>query len=148
MLSNTPALYAPFDQSTGHGPWSPVGYLAPPAGASANVIINGRNVHKVGDTTLPHFASLPVPPDLHSDTISTGSPTVMVNGTPMAVIGSLLASPVGPAGAVAAFGATTVKVDSQSNPTEAATETATEAADAGDELDFGNEDDGFEFVMF
>ena len=113
MLSTTPALYAPFDMTTGHGPWSPVGYLPPPAGASANVIINGRNVHKVGDTTLPHFAALPIPPDLHSDTISTGSPTVMVNGTPMAVIGSLLGSPVGPAGIVAAFGALTVVVDSQ-----------------------------------
>ena len=113
MLSTTPALYAPFDMTTGHGPWSPVGYLSPPAGASANVMINGRFVHKVGDTTLPHFAALPVPPDLHSDTISTGSPTVMVNGTPMAVIGSLLTSPVGPAGAVAAFGAFTVQVDSQ-----------------------------------
>ena len=109
MLSNTPALYTPFDMTTGHGPWPPVGYT----GASPNVQINGRFVHKVGDTTLPHFASIPVPPDLHSDTISTGSPTVMVNGTPMAVIGSLLTSPVGPAGAVAAFGASTVVVDSK-----------------------------------
>lgn len=108
MLSNTPALYAPFDMTTGHGPWSPVGYI----GASPNVIINGRNVHKVGDVTIPHFANLPIPPDLHSDTISTGSPTVVVNGTPMAVIGSLLTSPVGPAGIVAGFGALTVVVDS------------------------------------
>ena len=112
MLSTTPALSAPLDMTTGHGPWPPVGFLPPPAGASANVIINGRNVHKVGDTTLPHFALLPVPPDLHSDTISTGSPTVMVNGTPMAVIGSLLVSPAEPpAGIVAGFGALTVVVD-------------------------------------
>lgn len=109
MLSNTPALYTPFDMTTGHGPWPPVGYI----GASPNVQINGRFVHKVGDTTLPHYANLPVPPDLHSDTISTGSPTVMVNGTPMAVIGSQLTSPVGPAGTVAAFGAFTVVVDSR-----------------------------------
>ena len=100
------------DMTTGHGTLPPVGYT----GASPNVQINGRFVHKVGDTTLPHFASRPVPPDLHSDTISTGSPTVMVNGTPMAVIGSLLTSPVGPAGAVAAFGAFTVVVDSGITP--------------------------------
>lgn len=111
MLSNTPALYTPFDMTTGHGPWAPVGYI----GASLNVIINGRNVHKVGDTTLPHFAALPIPPDLHSDTISTGSPSVMVNGTPMAVIGSLLTCPLGPAGVVAAAGAFNVVVDSQSS---------------------------------
>lgn len=112
-LSSTPALYTPFDMTTGHGPWPPVGYIS----ASPNVMINGRFVHKVGDTTLPHYAALSIPPDLHSDTISTGSPTVMVNGTPMAVIGSLLTSPVGPAGVVAAAGAFTVVVDSQgTNP--------------------------------
>ena len=109
MLSNTPALYTPFDMTTGHGPWPPVGYI----GASPNVQINGRFVHKVGDTTLPHYANLQTPPYLHSDTISTGSPTVMVNGSPMAVIGSELGSPVGPAGIVAGFGAFTVVVDSQ-----------------------------------
>lgn len=117
MLSTTPALSMFLDMTTGHGPWCPVGFIppspTPPSGASLNVIINGRNVHKVGDTTLPHFALLPVPPDLHSDTISTGSPTVMVNGTPMAVIGSLLGSPVGPAGVVTGFGALTVVVDSR-----------------------------------
>lgn len=113
MLSTTPALTMYLDMTTGHGPWPPVGFLPPPAGASANVIINGRSVHKVGDTTLPHFALLPSPPDLHSDTISTGSPTVMVNGTPMAVIGSLLGSPVGPAGSITGFGALTVVVDSR-----------------------------------
>lgn len=113
MLSTTPALSMYLDITTGHGPWAPVGFLPPPAGASANVIINGRSVHKVGDTTLPHFALLPTPPDLHSDAISTGSPTVMVNGTPMAVIGSVLGSPVGPAGVIAGFGAFTVIVDSR-----------------------------------
>ena len=113
MLSTTPALSSPLDLTTGHGPWAPVGFTPPPTGASPNVIINGRNVHKVGDVTLPHFALLPTPPDLHSDVISTGSPTVMVNGTPMAVIGSALGSPVGPAGIVAGQGALTVIVDSQ-----------------------------------
>jgi len=124
MLSTTPALSNILDVTTGHGPWCPVGFLPPtptppgaktpvPSGASVNVIINGRNVHRVGDVTLPHFAILPSPPDLHSDTISTGSPTVMVNGTPMAVVGSVLGSPVGPAGIITGFGAFTVVVDSR-----------------------------------
>ena len=124
MLSTTPALSSPLDMTTGHGAWSPVGYIpivptppgadeVTPTGASPNVIINGRNVHNVGNVTLPHFGFLPVPPDLHSDSISTGSPTVMVNGTPMAVIGSVLGSPVGPAGMVAGQGALTVVVDSK-----------------------------------
>lgn len=113
-MSNTiPALYDPSDMTTGHGPWPPVGYQAPPTGASEDVYINKKLVHRVGDTTLPHFSSLPVPPDLHSDTISTGSPTVFVNKKPMAVLGSELTSPVGPAGKVAAIGATTVEVDSK-----------------------------------
>ena len=113
MLSTTPALSMYLDMTTGHGPWCPVGFTPAPTGFSPNVVINGRNVHKVGDTTLPHFALLPTPPDLHSDTISTGSPTVMVNGTPMAVVGSVLGSPVGPAGIVTGFGAFTVIVDSR-----------------------------------
>ena len=124
MLSTTPALSMYLDMTTGHGPWCPVGFIETvptptgaatpvPTGASPNVIINGRNVHNVGNTTLPHFALLPAPPDLHSDTISTVSPTVMVNGTPMAVVGSVLGSPVGPAGIVTGFGAFTVVVDSR-----------------------------------
>ena len=79
MLSTTPALSMYLDMTTGHGPWCPVGFIPTvptpvgattpvPTGASPNVIINGRNVHNVGNTTLPHFALLPVPPDLHSDT--------------------------------------------------------------------------------
>jgi len=123
MLSTTPALSSPLDMTTGHGPWAPTGFIPikptpagaatpVPTGASPNVIINGRNVHNVGNVTLPHFALLPIPPDLHSDVIATGSPTVYVNGTPMAVIGSALGSPVGPAGIIAGQGALTVVVDS------------------------------------
>ena len=119
MINTEPALAVPTDVTTGHGPWNPVGYLAPPLGYSADVFIEGKPVHRVGDTTLPHFAILPSPPpggDLHSDTISTGSPTVFVNGTPMATIGSLLTSPFGPAGKVAAEAAVSVKVDSNHGP--------------------------------
>ena len=123
-LTNTPALSSPLDLTTGHGPWPPVGFIPivptppgaktpTPTGASANVIINGRNVHMVGNVTLPHFALLPIPGDLHSDTIGTGSPTVFVNGTPMAVVGSLISSPVGAYGGVlTGQGALTVVVDS------------------------------------
>jgi uncharacterized Zn-binding protein involved in type VI secretion len=103
-----PALYTPEDMTSGHGPWPPVGYSPPPDGASANVFINKKNVHRVGDKTLLHVH---LPQDIHSDTISTGSKTVYVNKKPMAIIGSLLTSQYGPAGQVAAFGAATVFVD-------------------------------------
>ncbi len=112
-MSQIPALYVPQDTTAGHGPWPPVGYVAPPVGASGNVFINKKNVHRVGDKTLPHFYLLPSPPDLHQDTISTGSTSVYVNKKPMAVIGSQLTSPVGPAGTVAAYGARNVYVDSK-----------------------------------
>lgn len=112
-MSDIPALYVPSDMTSGHGPWPPVGYAQPPAGASPDVFINNKNVHRVGDTTLPHFYFLPTPPDLHVDTISTGSSSVFVNNRPMAIIGSELTSPVGPAGQVAAYGAQGVIVDSQ-----------------------------------
>lgn len=100
-----PALYTPQDMTSGHGPWPPIGYAPPPAGASTNVFINGQLVHRVGDTTIPHF-SLPI--DVHTDVISTGSTNVYVNNKPMAKIGSLLTCIYGPAGIVAAFGATSV----------------------------------------
>lgn len=105
-----PALYTPQDITSGHGPWPPVGYLPPPKGASGDVFINGKNVHRVGDKTLPHQH---LPPDIHSDTISTGSRSVYVNKQPMAIIGSQLISQFGPAGQVAAFGANSVFLDSK-----------------------------------
>jgi uncharacterized Zn-binding protein involved in type VI secretion len=107
---NVPALYTPLDMTTGHGPWPPVGYAPPPVGASANVFLNRKQVHKVGDQTLPHFH---LPPDVHTDVISTGSVSVFINKKPMAVVGSLLMSRFGPAGQVAAFGATSVFVDNR-----------------------------------
>jgi uncharacterized Zn-binding protein involved in type VI secretion len=106
-MSLFPALYTAADVTSGHGMWPPVGYAPPPVGASANVMINGAFVHHVGDTTLPHYSFLPVPPDLHSDVISTGEPSVLVNGTPIAIQGlSFLA----PAGLVAGLAAVDVVV--------------------------------------
>jgi uncharacterized Zn-binding protein involved in type VI secretion len=107
---NVPALYTPEDMTSGHGPWPPVGYIAPPQGASEDVFINGKNVHRVGDKTIVHQH---LPPDVHNDSISTGSPTVFVNKKPMAFIGSLLISRFGPAGQVAALGANSVFIDSK-----------------------------------
>ena len=104
-----PALYQAGDNTTGHGPYPPVGYLVG-AGQSPNVYIDGKLVHKVGDKTFPHYANL-VPPDIHTDTIATGIPTVLVNGAPIAIAGqSLLACPFGPAGVVGGVAASTVTV--------------------------------------
>ena len=104
-----PALYQPGDNTSGHGPYAPVGYL-PGAGQSPNVFIDGKPVHKVGDQTFPHFANI-IPPDIHTDTIATGIPTVLVNGTPIAIAGqSLLLCPFGDAGVVGGISATTVTV--------------------------------------
>lgn len=106
-MSLYPALYTPADVTSGHGPWPPVGYTPPPTGASEDVMMNGAFVHRVGDTTLPHYAYLPIPPDLHSDVIVTGEPSVLVNGRPIAIQGlSFLA----PSGIVAGFAAVDVIV--------------------------------------
>jgi len=110
-----PSLYTPQDMTSGHGPWPPVGYPPPPKGASGDVFINGKSVHRVGDQTLPHFyiQLLVPPPDIHVDNISTGSKSVYVNKQPMAIIGSQLTCQYGPAGQVAAFGANSVFLDSK-----------------------------------
>lgn len=108
-MSDIPALYTPEDNTTGHGPWPPVGYQPAPTGASADVFINSKSVHRVGDETLIHMSQ---PQDAHTDKISTGSPTVFVNGKPMAIVGkSLLTCKYGEAGTVASFGANSVFVD-------------------------------------
>ena len=74
------------DPINGHGVHPPPIPLPPPAGASSNVFVNGRSVHHVGNTCIPHFGVLPIPPDLHPDILSTGSPTVFVNKKPMSRI--------------------------------------------------------------
>jgi uncharacterized Zn-binding protein involved in type VI secretion len=107
---DVPALYVPVDMTSGHGPWPPVGYIAPPQGASDNVFINGKNVHRVGDETIVHTH---LPPDVHTDKIFTGSPTVFVNKKPIAIVGSQLISKFGPSGQVAALGANSVFIDSK-----------------------------------
>jgi uncharacterized Zn-binding protein involved in type VI secretion len=103
-MSLFPALYAPSDVTTGHGCYPPTGYLPPPIGASPNVIINGLNAHRVGDTTIPHTC---IGVDIHSDVIATGDPTVLVNGRPIAILGlSILA----PSGVVSGYSSVNVMV--------------------------------------
>jgi uncharacterized Zn-binding protein involved in type VI secretion len=105
-MSNLPALYTIGDTTTGHGPFPPVGY--PPSGCSPNVYINSKNVHKVGDNTLPHDS---IKIDTHLDTIATGSTSVYVNGSPIAINGkSLLLCPFGPGGTVGGISANNVYV--------------------------------------
>lgn len=114
-MSLFPALYSPDDQTTGHGCFPPTGYLAPPVGASPNVIINGLPAHRVGDVTIPHTCS---GADIHSDVIATGDPTVLVNGSPIAILGlSILA----PSGVVSGYAAVDVivKVGALNNATTA-----------------------------
>lgn len=112
-MSLYPALYTSSDQTTGHGCYPPTGYLPPPVGASPNVMINGLLTHRVGDQTIPHLC---IGPDVHPDVISTGDPTVLVNGSPIAILGlSVLA----PAGVVAGYAAVDVivKVGNLNNAT-------------------------------
>ncbi len=105
-MSDLPALYTIGDTTTGHGPFPPVGY--PPASCSPNVYINSKNVHKVGDITLPHDS---IKIDTHVDTIATGSRSVYVNGSPMAINGkSLLTSPFGNGGTVGGISANNVYI--------------------------------------
>ena len=59
-----------------------------PAGCSETVIINGRPAHHVGNTFVPHTIPIIPPPPPHSDVLVVGHPTVMCNGTPIAVLGS------------------------------------------------------------
>ena len=70
------------DITTGHGCHAPV----IGATASENVMVNNMPAHKVKDTTVPHTCGS----DVHSDTMSVGSKTVNVNGSPAMQIGSLL----------------------------------------------------------
>jgi uncharacterized Zn-binding protein involved in type VI secretion len=72
------------DPINGHGIHPPPIALPAPQGASSSVYVNGRPVHHVGNTCIPHFGFLPIPPDLHPDILATGSPTVFANGKPLA----------------------------------------------------------------
>jgi uncharacterized Zn-binding protein involved in type VI secretion len=55
-------------------------------------MINGLLSHRVGDVTIPHTCS---GVDAHSDVIATGDPTVLVNGSPIAILGLSYLAPSG-----------------------------------------------------
>lgn len=73
------------DSCTGHGCWPPRAN----ASASIDVLINGRGAFRVGDGWLPH--TCPSIPETHASTQAGGSPTVFVNGKPLARVGDSVA---------------------------------------------------------
>lgn len=73
------------DSCTGHSCWP----SRTNNQASDNVIINGRGVHRVGDSWNAH--TCPSIPETHASTQVSGSPTVFVNGKPLARIGDSVA---------------------------------------------------------
>ena len=67
-----PAAVRLGDACTGHGPFPPRANVA----ASANVIINGKGAHRVGDSWATHCS----PTSCHGGAQAAGSPNVFVNG--------------------------------------------------------------------
>lgn len=80
-----PAVHRLSDICTGHGCWPP----RPNVGASADVFVNGRGVHRVGDPWAAH--TCPSIPETHSSVMGGGSATVFVNGRPAARVGDPVA---------------------------------------------------------
>jgi|TARA_B100001094_G_scaffold226252_1_gene220637 uncharacterized Zn-binding protein involved in type VI secretion len=58
-----------------------------PEGFAANVLINGRPAHHVGNTFIEHTIPTFPPPPIHPDVILTGHATVWIGGGPAAVVG-------------------------------------------------------------
>jgi uncharacterized Zn-binding protein involved in type VI secretion len=71
------------DQCTGHGCYSGRANIS----ASANVLINSRGAHRVGDAWSSHGCAV-CPP--HGASQSSGSPTVFINSKPLARIGDAI----------------------------------------------------------
>lgn len=55
---------------------------------SEDVIINGRNAHRIGDLSEPHYIPGPPPSPKHPETIVGDPGTVMINGKPAARLGA------------------------------------------------------------
>lgn len=68
----------------------PPTFNTPGKAFSANVIVNGRNVHRVGDESEPHTAPSIPPPPPHPEFIVAGdvSVSVFVNERPFAPLGA------------------------------------------------------------
>jgi uncharacterized Zn-binding protein involved in type VI secretion len=68
----------------------PPTFDTPNVAYSGNVIVNGRNVHRVGDKSENHTIPPPLPPTWHPEFIVSGTAAnVIVNGKPVAIIGAL-----------------------------------------------------------
>lgn len=63
----------------GHGCWPP----RPNEVASADVLVNGRGWHRLGD----HWATHCCGPDCHDGVAASGSASVFVNGRPACRVG-------------------------------------------------------------
>jgi uncharacterized Zn-binding protein involved in type VI secretion len=72
------------DSCTGHGSWPPRNNV----GASDDVFVNGRGVHRQGDGWAVHCNPAP---QCHASTLASGSGTVYVNGRQMGRIGDPVA---------------------------------------------------------
>ena len=75
-----PAICRLGDTGTGHGCFS----ARPNNAASADVFINNKGAHRVGDSWESHGCGVCVP---HGGALSAGSGTVFVNGSALGRIG-------------------------------------------------------------
>ncbi len=73
------------DKCSGHGCWPP----RPNNQASADVLVNGKGWHRVGDHWMAH--TCPLIPETHDSVAATGSGTVFVNGKSACRIGDAVA---------------------------------------------------------
>ena len=74
-----PAVVRLSDSCTGHACFP----TRPNTQASSNVFVNGRGVHRVGDSHAIHSCGK----SFHASTQASGSSTVYVNGKAMARVG-------------------------------------------------------------
>lgn len=75
-----PAVTRQGDGGTGHGAFPPRSSTS----GSANVYVNGKPVHRVGDSWPVHCDPTP---SCHAGSLAAGSPTVFANGSPIGRVG-------------------------------------------------------------
>ena len=79
-----PAVARLGDTCTGHGCFP----SRPCTGASGDVFVNGKAVHRQGDAWAPHGCADCVP---HASSLAAGSATVIVNGRQLGRVGDPVA---------------------------------------------------------
>lgn len=72
-----------------HDIHTPVTFNTAGVAYSEDVIINGRNVHRLGDRSELHTIPMIPPPPPHPEFIVEGMPKVFVNGRPVCRQGSI-----------------------------------------------------------